>query len=92
MFLSNGTSSRKIFLSSIFKIEILRVQYATKMMKLDRRGYKQHLRILCITTERIYNITKKKPYPKEAVLFNDILGLYGKKRWTGLYTYTRNTR
>ncbi len=45
------------------------------MMKVDRRGYKQHVRILCITNERVYIITKKDPYPKEAVPFKDILGV-----------------
>ena len=45
------------------------------MTKIDRRGYKQRVRILCLTNERLYIITKKKPYPKEAVLFDDILGV-----------------
>jgi hypothetical protein len=45
------------------------------MMKVDRRGYKQHVRILCLTSERVYIITKKDPYPKEAVTFKDILGV-----------------
>jgi len=45
------------------------------MIKISRRGYTQHLRILCITTERVYNITKKKPYPKEGLFLEDILGI-----------------
>lgn len=45
------------------------------MIKISRRGYTQHVRMLCITTERVYNITKKHPYPKEGVLFRDILGI-----------------
>ena len=45
------------------------------MIKISRRGYKQHIRMLCITTQRVYNITKKNPYPKEALLFNRILGI-----------------
>ncbi|CAF5200446.1 unnamed protein product [Rotaria magnacalcarata] len=45
------------------------------MIKISRRGYKQHIRILCITSERLYNITKKNPYPKEAVCLNQILGV-----------------
>ncbi|CAF1528538.1 unnamed protein product [Rotaria magnacalcarata] len=49
--------------------------YTTKMIKISRRGYKQHIRILCITSERLYNITKKNPYPKEAVCLNQILGV-----------------
>lgn len=46
------------------------------MIKIDRRGYKQRLRILAITTERLYIITKKNPYPKEQLLFKDLLGVY----------------
>ncbi|CAF3453095.1 unnamed protein product [Rotaria socialis] len=51
------------------------ILYATKMIKIDRRGYKQRLRILCITTQRVYIITKKNPYPKEHILFKDMLGI-----------------
>ncbi|CAF2097960.1 unnamed protein product [Rotaria magnacalcarata] len=51
------------------------ILYAAKMIKIDRRGYKQRLRILCITTERLYIITKKNPYPKEHILFKDMLGI-----------------
>ncbi|CAF0819793.1 unnamed protein product [Adineta ricciae] len=69
------------------------VLYATKMTKIDRRGYKQHVRILCITNERLYNITKKDPYPKEAVLFADILGIGMTPRKDGLVCiHTRETR
>lgn len=45
------------------------------MIKIDRRGYKQRIRLLCITTERVYIITKKNPYPKETLLFENILGI-----------------
>ena len=45
------------------------------MIKIDRRGYKRHVRMLCLTTERVYIITKKDPYPKEAVFLKDILGI-----------------
>lgn len=45
------------------------------MYKIRRRSYTQHLRMLCITTERVYNITKRNPYPKEAVLFENIAGI-----------------
>lgn len=63
------------------------------MIKIDRRGYKQHIRILCITDERLYNITKKDPYPKEAVLFGDILGIGMTPRKDGLVCiHTRETR
>ncbi|CAF2482126.1 unnamed protein product [Rotaria sp. Silwood2] len=51
------------------------ILYATKMIKIDRRGYKQRIRILCLTTERVYIITKKDPYPKETLFFKDILGI-----------------
>ncbi|CAF0779597.1 unnamed protein product [Rotaria sp. Silwood1] len=49
--------------------------YTTKMIKIRRRGYTQHIRMLCITTERLYNITKKNPYPKEGIFFNQIMGI-----------------
>jgi hypothetical protein len=63
------------------------------MVKIDRRGYKQHVRILCLTSERLYIITKKKPYPKEAVLFNDILGITCTPCRDGfICVYTRETR
>lgn len=45
------------------------------MIKVSRRGYKQHLRMFCITTERIYNLTKKKTYPKEGLLFHQLVGI-----------------
>jgi hypothetical protein len=45
------------------------------MIKISRKGYSQHLRMLCITTERLYNLTKKDPYPKEGLLFDSIIGL-----------------
>jgi hypothetical protein len=45
------------------------------MIKISRRGYTQHLRMLIITTERLYNLTKKNSYPKEGVFFKDILGI-----------------
>lgn len=45
------------------------------MIKISRRGYTEHVRMLCITTERIYNFTKRKPYPKEVIFFNNILGI-----------------
>jgi len=45
------------------------------MIKISRRGYTQHLRLLFITTQRVYNITKKNPYPKEGLLFHNILGI-----------------
>ncbi|CAF4439707.1 unnamed protein product, partial [Adineta steineri] len=70
-----------------------RVLYATKMIKIDRRGYKQHVRIFCITTERLYIITKKDPYPKEAVLFKDVLGISCTPRNDGfICLHTRETR
>ncbi len=45
------------------------------MIKISRRGYTEHVRLLCITTARVYNLTKRDPYPKEGLLFNDILGI-----------------
>jgi len=45
------------------------------MIKISRRGYTQHIRLLCLTSERLYNITKKDPYPKEGLLFQDICGI-----------------
>ena len=45
------------------------------MIKISRRGYTQHVRLLCITTERVYNLTKRDPYPKEGLLFANILGV-----------------
>jgi hypothetical protein len=51
------------------------LKYTAKMIKISRRGYSQHLRMICITTQRLYNITKKDPYPKEGLLFKDILGV-----------------
>lgn len=69
------------------------LKYATKMVKIDRRGYKQHVRILCLTSERVYIITKKKPYPKEAVLFKDILGICVTPRKDGfICLHTQETR
>ncbi|UJR08659.1 hypothetical protein I4U23_012918 [Adineta vaga] len=69
------------------------ITYVTKMTKIDRRGYKQHIRILCITTERIYIITKKDPYPKEAVLFKDVLGISMTPRKDGfICIHTKETR
>ena len=63
------------------------------MVKIDRRGYKQHIRILCITTERVYIITKKKSYAKEAVLLKDILGVSCTPRRDGFICFhTRETR
>lgn len=63
------------------------------MMKIDRRGYKQHVRILCLTNERLYIITKKNAYPKEAVLFKDILGIDVTPRKDGfICVHTRETR
>jgi len=50
-------------------------KYATKMMKIRRQKYTQHLRLLVITTQRVYNITKKDPYPKEGLFLKDILGI-----------------
>jgi hypothetical protein len=74
-------------------LRILYLKYATKMVKIDRRGYKQHVRILCLTSERVYIITKKKPYPKEALLFNDILGISCTTRRDGfICLHTRETR
>jgi hypothetical protein len=45
------------------------------MIKISRRGYSQHMRMVVITTERLYNITKRNPYPKEGAMLKDILGL-----------------
>lgn len=45
------------------------------MTKVRRRRYTQHLRMLCITTERLYNITKRHAYAKEVALFPNILGV-----------------
>ncbi|CAF4610517.1 unnamed protein product [Rotaria sp. Silwood1] len=67
--------------------------YATKMIKIDRRGYKQHIRLLCLTTERVYIITKKDPYPKETLLFKDILGITCTPCQDGfICLHTRETR
>ncbi|CAF3630211.1 unnamed protein product [Rotaria sordida] len=49
--------------------------YTTKMIKISRHSYTQHIRLLCITTERLYNITKKNPYSKEGLFFNQIVGI-----------------
>jgi hypothetical protein len=69
------------------------LKYATKMIKIDRRGYKQHVRLLCLTSQRLYIITKKNPYPKEAVLFQDILGISVTPRKDGfICVHTRETR
>lgn len=63
------------------------------MVKIDRRGYKQHIRILCLTTERVYIITKKKSYAKEAVLLKDVLGVSCTPRRDGFICFhTRETR
>ncbi|CAF3871595.1 unnamed protein product [Rotaria sordida] len=62
-------AKKKYFLSSE------QLLYATKMIKIDRRGYKQHIRLLCLTSEQVYIITKKDPYPKEALFLKDILGI-----------------
>ena len=63
------------------------------MVKIDRRGYKQHVRILCLTTERVYIITKKKSYPKEAVFLKDILSVICTPRKDGFICFhTRETR
>lgn len=45
------------------------------MIKISRRGYTQHVRMLCITTERVYNLTKRDSYPKESLLYAEILGI-----------------
>jgi len=63
------------------------------MIKIDRRGYKQHIRILCITSERLYIITKKDPYPKEAVMLKDILNISCTPYKDGfICLHTRETR
>lgn len=63
------------------------------MVKIDRRGYKQHIRMLCLTTERVYIITKKKAYAKEAVLLKDVLGVTCTPRKDGFICFhTRETR
>jgi len=63
------------------------------MVKIDRRGYKQHVRLLCLTSQRVYIITKKKPYPKEALLFKDILGISVTPRKDGfICLHTKETR
>lgn len=63
------------------------------MIKIDRRGYKQHVRLLCITTERIYNITKKDSYAKELVLFKDVAGVTCSPRKDGfICLHTKETR
>ncbi|CAF1119255.1 unnamed protein product [Adineta ricciae] len=49
--------------------------YTTMVQKIQRRSSSLHLRIFCVTTERIYYITKKNPYPKEVLLFRQILGI-----------------
>ncbi|CAF1372705.1 unnamed protein product [Adineta ricciae] len=49
--------------------------YTTIVQKIQRRSSSLHLRIFCVTTERIYYITKKNPYPKEVLLFRQILGI-----------------
>ncbi|CAF1097041.1 unnamed protein product [Adineta ricciae] len=88
-------AKKKCFFPSetILFLKSIVAQYVTKMTKIDRRGYKQHVRILCITNERLYNITKKDPYPKEAVLFADILGIGMTPRKDGLVCiHTRETR
>lgn len=45
------------------------------MIKISRRGYSQHIRLLCLTTDRLYNITKTDPYAKECVLIGDVRGI-----------------
>jgi hypothetical protein len=45
------------------------------MFKIRRQSYTQHVRMLCITTERLYNITKKDPYAKEGILLTEIIGI-----------------
>ena len=50
-------------------------KYVTKMIKISRRGYTEHVRMLCITTERVYNLTKRNSYPKEVILFANVLGI-----------------
>ncbi len=65
----------KILIKQFFFLFLIFCKYTSKMMKVRRQKYTQHLRMLCITTERVYNITKKNPYPKEVLLFNDILGI-----------------
>ncbi|UJR37535.1 hypothetical protein I4U23_030237 [Adineta vaga] len=52
-----------------------RVLYTSMMEKIRRRSYSRHVRILCITTQRLYNLTKKDSYPKEVLLFRQILGV-----------------
>jgi hypothetical protein len=53
------------------------LKYITEIIKIRRRSYTQHVRMLCITTERLYNITKNKTKPntKEGLLFNEIIGI-----------------
>ena len=51
------------------------MKYTTIVQKIQRRSSSLHLRIFCVTTERIYYITKKNPYPKEVLLFRQILGI-----------------
>jgi hypothetical protein len=69
------------------------LKYASKMVKVDRRGYKQRIRLLCLTSERVYIVTKRNPYPKEAVLFQDILGISCTPRKDGfICLHTRETR
>ena len=45
------------------------------MIKVSRQGYKQDIRLLCITNERIYNITRKNPSVKEVLLLADLVGI-----------------
>jgi hypothetical protein len=88
MMLTYETAKKKCFFDSeemVVRIDILKKylhlffsiskKYATKMIKISRRGYTQHVRLLCITTERVYNLTKRDPYPKEGLLFANILGV-----------------
>jgi hypothetical protein len=45
------------------------------MIKISRRNYKQDVRMLSITNEHIYNITRKNPSIKEVVTLQDIIGI-----------------
>lgn len=94
MFLCHGRVARECPLCPLIgDLVSVWIQYATKMIKIDRRGYKRHVRMLCLTSERVYIITKKDPYPKEAVRFKDILGITCSPLKDGfICLHTRETR
>lgn len=50
-------------------------KYTTPMHKICRHGFKQDLRILCLTNERLYNFSAKKASMKEVNLLTDISGI-----------------